>query len=113
MTVPLPTVAHLGPFCYRITSDNEEWSLSDVDPAQNYGYTDHERGVIILHASTTDAMRRVVLLHELMHAAAFCAGQIDKRKRKEEDWVVMTAPMLLDALQRSPDVTRYLGLSAA
>lgn len=104
----LPQQATLGPFLYRITLDPDEWELSNPDPGANYGYTDHERGVIILHARTTDSMRRVVLLHELMHAAAFAAGQVDNRKRREEDWVVMVAPMLLDALRRSPELTAYL-----
>lgn len=104
----LPETATLGPFTYRITLDPDEWEISNQNPGQNYGYTDHERGVIILHGRTTDSMRRVVLLHELMHAAAFAAGQVDNRKRREEDWVVMVAPMLLDALRRSPELTAYL-----
>lgn len=104
----MPSFATLGPFIYRVTTDADEWTASDVDPGQNYGYTDHERGVIIVHERTTDSMRRVVLLHELLHAAAFAAGQVDQRKRREEDWVVMVAPMLLDALRRSPELTAYL-----
>lgn len=108
MAAALPTRAVLGPFVYRITTDPDEWAASDKDPAQHYGYTDHERGVIIVHERTTDSMRRVVLLHELMHAAAFAGGQLDNSKRREEQWVVGVAPMLLDALRRSPELTAYL-----
>lgn len=73
-----------------------------------YGYTDHKAGLILTYPETSEAMRRTVLLHELMHAAAFAAGQLDNRKRSEEDWVASVAPMLLDALQRSPELTAYL-----
>lgn len=104
----LPTSALLGPFEYQITADLDEWETSGADPGDLYGHCDHQRGVILVHPSTSEAMKRVVLLHELMHAAVFCAGQIDTRKRREEEWVVMTAPMLLDALRRSPKLAAYL-----
>ena len=108
MMSTLPDGATMGPFEYRITDDQSEWAASNIDPEKHYGYTDHQRGVIIVHESTTDSMRRVVVLHELMHAAAFAAGQVHNRKRREEDWVVMVAPMLLDALRRSPGLAAYL-----
>lgn len=104
----LPSSARLGPFSYRITSKPKEWARSGVDPERHYGYTDHQRGVIIVHAAASPAMQRTVLLHELMHAAAFAGGQLDNRKRREEDWVAMVAPMLLDALQRSPELSNFL-----
>lgn len=102
----------LGPFRYRVSTDPAEWDASKENPDGGYGHTDHRRGVILIHEDASDDMRRVVLLHELMHAAAFAAGQVDNRKRKEEDWVAMVAPMLLDALQRSPELVAYLCGSA-
>lgn len=104
----LPRRAQLGPFRYRITMDPDEWTASGVDMDHHYGYTDHRRGVIIIHHETTDDMRRVVLLHELMHAAAFAAGCRFQTKQTEEKWVGMTAPMLLDGLLKSFELRQYL-----
>lgn len=104
----LPPGASLGPFDYRISDDDTEWRDICPEPDVLYGYTDHRRGLILVCPYTSLAMRRTVLLHELMHAAAFAAGQLDNRERNEEDWVAMVAPMLLDALRRSPSLTRYL-----
>lgn len=106
--IPLPKVARIGPLRYRISTKASEWVASEQNPEALYGYTDHERGTIVLHKHTAPAMRRVVLLHELLHATAFTAGQIHNKKRTEEEWVVMVAPMLLDALRRSPEVVAFL-----
>lgn len=104
----LPRSAVLGPFEYRITASRKEWKKRSPEPNGLYGYTDHHLGLILIYPETAPAMRRTVLLHELMHAAAFAAGQLDSRKRNEEDWVAMVAPMLLDALRRSPELSAYL-----
>lgn len=108
-----PFEIHLGPFRYVITIDPGEWEASGQDPADQYGYTDHERGAILIHPNVVDEMRRVVLIHELMHAAAFASGLIHNRKLREEEWVLSTAPLLLDALLRSPRLRRELFERAA
>lgn len=108
----LPPSACLGPFDYRLTDDEQEWRDHCPEPDALYGYTDHRRGLILVCPDASLAMRRTVLLHELMHAAALAAGQLDDRKRCEEDWVAMVAPMLLDALRRSPALVRYLTAGA-
>lgn len=105
-------MATLGPFDYRITASEKKWRRHSPEPDVLYGYTDHRRGLILVCPETSEAMRRTVLLHELMHAATFAAGQLDNRKRSEEDWVAMVAPMLLDALRRSPELSAYLLESA-
>lgn len=108
---PLPKVVRCGPFTYRVSDKPIPWDEHGPDDkSAHWGYTNHERGWILIHPNTTCSMRRVVLLHELMHAAAFAAGQTDTRKRREEAWVSMAAPMLLDALQRSPGLATYLAI---
>jgi hypothetical protein len=103
-----PASACLGPFEYRITTSRKDWGEHSPEPDVLYGYTSHRLGLILICPDSSPAMRRTILLHELMHAAAFAAGQLDNRKRREEDWVSMVAPMLLDALRRSPDLTGFL-----
>lgn len=105
---PLPKRATIGAFEYRISFDAEDFIRSDENPEQLFGFTDHQRGLIIIHPNSSHSMQRTTLLHELLHASAFVAGQIHSRKRTEEDWVVMVAPALLDALQRSPEVVDFL-----
>lgn len=103
----LPSSVRVGPLTYRITDSADEWA--DRDLSSEYGYADHRRGLIYVDTDgASTSMAPVILLHEVMHAAAFAAGQLDNRKRREEDWVVMVAPMLLDALLRSPDFTAFL-----
>lgn len=108
MTPAIPTKAILGPFEYRITSKRKDWKRYSPEPDDLYGYCCHRRSLILICPDTSPTMRRTVLLHELMHAAAFAAGQVDDRKRREEDWVLMAAPMLLDALRRSPGLAAWL-----
>lgn len=104
----IPASAKLGPFEYRITIKRKDWERHSPEPDALYGYTCHRRGLILICPDTSPTMRRTVLLHELMHAAAFASGAVDDRERKEEDWVLSVAPMLLDALRRSPDLTTFL-----
>lgn len=101
-------IVNLGPFQYRASWSKKEWLRYCPDPDVLYGYTHHRRELILVQPDTSATMRKTVLLHEVMHAAAFTAGHIDSRKRSEEAWVVMVAPLLLDALRRSPDLTAYL-----
>lgn len=106
-------IVHLGPFQYRASWSKKDWKQYCPEPNALFGYTHHRRGLILVQPDTSETMRRTVLLHELMHAAAFAAGHIDNRKRTEEAWVVMVAPLLLDALRRSPDLAAYLLEDAA
>ena len=57
-------------------------------------------------------LARVTLLHELLHACAFASGVLDTRKRPEEAWVSMVAPMLLDSLARSDGLMEFLSGAA-
>jgi hypothetical protein len=105
----LPNRAHLGPFVYAITDRKRDWKrLAPGDMDTHWGLTLHAEATILLNPQSSPALQRVTLLHELLHAAAFAGGQLDTRKRTEEQWVAMTAPQLLDCLRRSPEVAAYL-----
>lgn len=106
---PTPERVQVGPLTYRITTDPREWEDADVDLRGHYGYTDHRRGLIFVDAGeASESMVPVILLHEIMHAAAFAAGQLDSRKRREEDWVVMVAPVLVSVLRDNPGLDAFL-----
>lgn len=104
----LPTSARLGPFEYRISDKRADWKRLKIDPDTHWGYTHHDTSTILLNPKMPDTLRRVTLLHELLHAGAFSGGVHDGRKRTEEEWVSLAAPRLLDCMDRSPDVARFL-----
>jgi hypothetical protein len=110
----MPKEIKVGPLVYRVTSDPREWQDDDIDLRDKYGYTDHRRGLIFVDAGeASPSMCPVILLHEVMHAAAFAAGQLDNRKRKEEAWVEMVAPLVVAALRESPGLLEFIANPAA
>lgn len=105
----LPKSATLGPFTYRITDSKADWKrLGKTMTDKVWGYTEHGTATIYIQPDIEPVLRRVILLHEILHAAAFAGGVLDERKRREEAWVSMTAPSLMDALNRSPGLVEYL-----
>jgi hypothetical protein len=109
MTQPaMPTVVHLGPFTYRITEDPADWASLETAERDEYGHTSHTAATIYVQPDVQPALKRVIVLHEILHAAAFAGGQLDDRKRDEETWVLMATAPLLDALVRSPGLVEWL-----
>jgi len=107
----LPRKAVLGPFTYRITESRKEWEKWAPEIAVEedwWGYTHHASATILIQPNINPALQRTVLMHELLHACCFSAGMLDTRKRDEETWVAMVAPMVLDSIARSPGMTDFL-----
>jgi hypothetical protein len=104
----LPRAVHLGPFTYRVSDKLRDWKRAGESVETHWGYTLHAESLILIAPKMNAAMQRTVLLHEVLHAAAFCGGQLDAKKRPEEDWVSMAAPMLLDALASTPGLASFL-----
>jgi hypothetical protein len=110
----MPRQIHMGPLTYRVSTSLDDWkrlSPEDFDKdgdLRSWGYTHHTSGTILINPESHDVLQRLTLLHEIMHAAAFSAGQLYDRKRPEEDWVVMVSAPLLDAMKRTKGLTEYL-----
>ncbi|MDR6861957.1 hypothetical protein [Phycicoccus sp. 3266] len=77
-----------------------------LTPDEDHG--DHEEAVILLHPRMAKRMRPLALVHELLHAVAFSAGQLHDRKRTEEQWVLMVTPLLLHTLRSNPKVLAFV-----
>lgn len=110
---PPPRKIHVGPLIYRVSLSLADWKKlnaedMDGDDVDAWGYTHHSTSTILINPDCNQALRRVVLLHEILHACAFAAGALDTRKRPEEEWVVMATAPLLDALRRTPGLAAYL-----
>lgn len=107
--VPMPDTVAIGPYTFTLTSAGDAWTANPkAETASMYGHTDMEHTQILLHPNCAPTLGRTIVVHEVLHAVAFTAGHSDQRKRTEEDWVLMVAPLLLDTLRRNPALTAYL-----
>lgn len=105
----IPQEVVLGPFRYRVSIGNDEdWQKVEQLEHRQYGYSDHMHGLILINRNTTKATRQTALMHEIMHAAVFASGSWEDEEHGEERWIQQVAPLLLDALQRSPGLVEYL-----
>lgn len=105
----LPELVRVGPYTYRVTTAKADWKK--YGPKEDvWGYIDHEAGVILVGVFPNTSLTRSTLLHEVLHACAYATGQIGDELRNEEQWVSSTAPLLIDALRRSPGLVQYLAV---
>lgn len=105
----MPDSVAVGPYMFTVEADGAAWiGNPKAESATMYGHTDMEHTQILLHPGCASTLGKAIVLHEVLHAVAFTAGCSDKRKRTEEDWVLMVAPLLLDTLRRNPILVAYL-----
>jgi hypothetical protein len=108
----MPEHVTVGPIRYRITDDSDDWHAYEKDGGGkfNLGATWFSRGMIVLNPNkfANDQVRRVTVLHELLHAIADAAGHPDKGKLTEERWIDRVDSLLLDTLQRNPELVAWL-----
>lgn len=97
------------PFSYEV-----RWSDTHPRDAQGkaidwdakWGYTDHTHSVIYIHPDVNPYLARVILMHEILHAAAFVAGCAYDTELDEEDWVLRVSPILLNILDMNPELRK-------
>jgi hypothetical protein len=105
---------NVGPYTYAVTDERLDWqAVEELRGPAAYGYTSHTQQRIYLQPALHPAMRRTVLLHEVLHAAAFASGLAFDGDHSEEEWVLRVTPLLLDALARSHGLAAYLTGSGA
>jgi hypothetical protein len=99
---PDGVTVRIGPLTWTIgVGDDALWEMVGQDETKHYGYTSNTHGLILINRASTMSMRRVVVFHELLHAAYFSSGGLYDGKLREEEWVLRVAPMALHALQTS------------
>jgi hypothetical protein len=107
--IELPNRIYVGPLVYTVVCDAEEWVRHGEETDEAHGATSNDRQIIYLSPANPPSLMRAVLMHEVLHAAAFAAGFRDEDvKYKEEEWVTRVAPLVLDALRCSAGLTAYL-----
>jgi hypothetical protein len=116
MAAKRPTKVHVGPFTYVVKWSVSDWadaldaasSNHDQEVQRCLGLTDKRGCVIYINPLADPQYQKEALLHEIMHACQFTAGLPDEGMVKGHDFITRSAPMLLDALMRSPGLSEYL-----
>lgn len=81
------------------------------DNPRMMGETDAVTATIIIAHDLPADLKRETLLHEILHAIQATLGNQAESARKgdvEETFVASTSPLLLDTLERNPDLVTYL-----
>jgi hypothetical protein len=101
--VIIPTQVTVGPFRYEIqTNDNVR-----LDENEFYGDVNYKKHVITIHSDCAPSRQAEVLIHEVLHTLIDICGRPLPANR-EEQLVTVLGPVLLDTLQRNPDLVAYL-----
>lgn len=114
MPAAMPAEILVGPFVYRVSCDPAEWvAASDSVDTASRGLSEHGPSTTIwLNPNMSPTLKRVVLLHEILHACSFAAGVFGSEEMPEEKWVTHVAPMLAGALVDTPGLAKFLRTAA-
>lgn len=90
----------IGPHRYTIGADEEMASWGEYYCGS---------ASIVYDPDQVPTMLRDTVLHEVLHAITDMAGlHHEFGAKRDERWVRGIAPLLLDALQRNPDLVAFL-----
>lgn len=98
----IPARIICGPYRYAVHIDEQRVTESSVR-----GTTNHLAGRIMIAGELCQEHRRKTLLHEVLHCCAIVT-QERNAKLTEEEWIGKMAAILLDTLQRNPELVAYL-----
>ena len=99
-----PRLVKVGALSYTVHHDQDRISGGDR------GNIDAESNAIRIAPSLEASRKRVIVLHEVVHAVLEAAGWRwdDTRERGHEDVVNTITPGLLAVLRDNPDLVAYL-----
>jgi hypothetical protein len=106
----LPDHVDIGPFRYTIIRDERaRLRMQEATQTLLLGHTDLDNLTVIIGEKMPAGLARETLMHELLHVVCEVTGLHEKwGKSKEERIVRRLSPMLLELLQRNPDLVKYL-----
>ena len=118
MRPALPCSVQIGTVEYTVTDDPLDWVAIEHETKTTgyYGHAQHHHAIIYINPDMTDDVKRLTLLHEVLHAALeVMAGSPDwddldpKSQKNREETVVRTFESpILTILQQNPDLVAYL-----
>lgn len=108
----LPKSVKVGSQVWEITEQKRKHNSEFIDGT--YGFTIDKDNVIVLDADMSNSVRRVTLLHEVLHAIRFTFGGSHRphKSTSYEDWEhywigLMEEPLIL-VLRDNPDLVSFL-----
>jgi hypothetical protein len=93
------------PYEYEVRWTENHPRKADGSPFnwdEKWGYTDNTHQIIYVHPTAHPNLQRVILMHEVLHAAAFVGGIVYEESQEEEKWVTLIAPLLLAIFDDNP-----------
>lgn len=109
---PLPKKIKIGSQTWEITEQKRKHNSEFLDGT--YGYTVDKDNTIVLDAEMANSVRRVTLLHELLHAIRFIFGGSFKPAKTTtyEEWEhyfigIYEEPLLM-VLKDNPELMEFL-----
>ena len=106
----MPKSVQVGPYTYTVLVDQAKMNLLRVEyaNANQVGSCDFWQHQIVLAPEPCGAVQRETLLHEVMHACHKAVGIDANTKLTPEELLARTGVLVLDTLQRNPDLVAYL-----
>lgn len=117
MTSPPPERLRIGPYTWQVFYDKKNWKRG-IKGKPHYndesdGFTEIVTNEIFVKPGLNSPQyERVVLLHEILHAARASSHltEVDANDA-EESFINPVAPILYGVLHDNPDLLDYLGLT--
>lgn len=106
---PLPNTLRIGPYTWTVKCSKKAWAETKPKEGE-YGEADPHKYRITLKPKMSLQYERVVLMHEIMHAARFATEQDLDLNKAEESFIELTDGILVAVLQDNPDLLDYLGV---
>jgi hypothetical protein len=103
----LPAAITVGPYLYRVTLKSAR-EMCTKEGTECLGLCDNDGLEISILRSLQKAKKREVLLHEILHSAAYCSGRNPEDLLTGEQFVEATVHPLLQILRDNPELLYYL-----
>jgi Zn-dependent peptidase ImmA (M78 family) len=108
----LPKSVKVGSQIWEITEQKRKHNSEFIDGT--YGFTIDKDNVIVLDADMSNSVRRVTLLHEVLHAIRFTFGGSHRPHKStsyedwEHYWIGLVEEPLILILRDNPDLVSFL-----
>jgi Zn-dependent peptidase ImmA (M78 family) len=108
----LPKSVKVGSQVWEITEQKRKHNSEFIDGT--YGFTIDKDNVIVLDADMSNSVRRVTLLHEVLHAIRFTFGGSHRPHKTtsyedwEHYWIGLVEEPLIMVLKDNPDLISFL-----
>jgi Zn-dependent peptidase ImmA (M78 family) len=108
----LPKSVKVGSQVWEITEQKRKHNSEFIDGT--YGFTIDKDNVIVLDADMSNSVRRVTLLHEVLHAIRFTFGGSHRPHKStsyedwEHYWIGLVEEPLILVLRDNPDLVSFL-----